>query len=326
MKIFKNLPVISIIIPLYNVAEYIEQCLQSVANQTYKGAIECIIVDDCGTDNSVQIVEDFIAHYQGSIQFRLLHHDYNRGLSAARNIGLDNANGDYIYFLDSDDWIDSNAIQNLYDAISSGDYVIAVSYFTANINGGADSVYREDWLFDTTRIIEPSQYAERFILEKSNHAATAKLYKKLFFNNLRFQEGKCNEDSLFIIDSLPIIKNNQFRCIEMPQYTYHYRIREDSICRGQNSSFKFDCMQNLKLAIFYYKDDAEIVALLKEKLKSHVVELVRHKPRNKDWYFSACETIRLYTNLELKNGRKSKAYIHLLLYKYLPYTSYLLNI
>ena len=78
-------PKISIIIPIYNVEEYIEECLQSVMRQTYKGEIECILVDDCGKDNSIAIAEQLIADYTGSIAFRILHHEHNRGLSAARN-------------------------------------------------------------------------------------------------------------------------------------------------------------------------------------------------------------------------------------------------
>lgn len=68
---------VTIVIPSYQVEDYIETCLRSVANQTYTGPIECIIVDDCGTDKSCQIVEKFISEYKGKIDFRLLHHDYN---------------------------------------------------------------------------------------------------------------------------------------------------------------------------------------------------------------------------------------------------------
>jgi len=94
---------VSIIIPLYNVKKYISDCLLSVARQTFRGKIECIIVDDCGTDNSVTLAEQFIAGYDGPIEFTMCHHNHNRGLSAARNTGIDVATGDYIYFLDSDD-------------------------------------------------------------------------------------------------------------------------------------------------------------------------------------------------------------------------------
>ena len=88
---------VSIIIPVYNVAEYIEKCLYSVIQQkTYN--IECILVDDCGTDNSIEIAEKIINQYNGPISFKLLHHNHNRGLSAARNTGINIATGDYVFF------------------------------------------------------------------------------------------------------------------------------------------------------------------------------------------------------------------------------------
>ena len=78
---------VSIVIPVYNVEAYIIECLESVARQTYRGEMECLIVDDCGADESIALAEDFIRSYQGDIHFQILHHDHNRGLAAARNTG-----------------------------------------------------------------------------------------------------------------------------------------------------------------------------------------------------------------------------------------------
>lgn len=94
---------ISIIVPVYNVSEYLSECLLSIVNQSSKDNIECILVDDCGTDNSIEIANDFIRDYQEAINFRVIHHEQNRGLSAARNSGIRAAQGDYLLFLDSDD-------------------------------------------------------------------------------------------------------------------------------------------------------------------------------------------------------------------------------
>ena len=104
---------------------YIEDCLQSVMRQTYRGEMECILVDDCGTDNSMEIVQQLVAAYKGPVVFKIVHHDHNRGLSAARNTGIDVSSGEYVFFLDSDDWISDGCIERLtqplgleqYDAI-----------------------------------------------------------------------------------------------------------------------------------------------------------------------------------------------------------------
>ena len=103
---------VSIIIPIYNVSKYLVRCLNSVVAQTFQD-IECILVDDCGKDDSNAIAVRYIQNYQGPISFKLLHHEHNRGLSAARNTGIDAACGDYIYFIDSDDAIIPETIETL---------------------------------------------------------------------------------------------------------------------------------------------------------------------------------------------------------------------
>ena len=103
---------VSIIIPVYNVAPYIKRCLDSIVAQTFQN-IECILVDDCGTDNSKEIVQQYIDNYQGYIQFKIIHHEKNLGLSGARNTGIRIATGEWLYFLDSDDAVTPNCISSL---------------------------------------------------------------------------------------------------------------------------------------------------------------------------------------------------------------------
>ncbi|MFW5517943.1 MAG: glycosyltransferase family 2 protein [Segatella copri] len=109
---------ISIIILVYNVEQYIEECLMSVTNQSITEGIECILVDDCGQDNSAAIAKRFVDSYQGDIRFTFIQREKNGGLSAARNTGIKAATGKYVYFLDSDDCLVPSAIETL---ISIGD-------------------------------------------------------------------------------------------------------------------------------------------------------------------------------------------------------------
>ena len=104
---------VTIIIPVYQVASYIEGCLHSVMEQTYSGDMECLLIDDCGTDDSMIIAERMMAAYEGPIRFSVFHHEKNRGLSVARNTGINAAKGDYIYFLDSDDELMPDCIEKL---------------------------------------------------------------------------------------------------------------------------------------------------------------------------------------------------------------------
>lgn len=93
---------VSIIIPVYNVAPYVEECLRSVLEQDYLDK-EIIIVDDCGTDNSMDIVQGIVTRCKSEV--RILKHPYNCGLSKARNTGIKEAKGDYVFFMDSDDYL-----------------------------------------------------------------------------------------------------------------------------------------------------------------------------------------------------------------------------
>jgi len=109
---------VSIIIPIYQVEEYIERCITSVMHQTYShSSIECILVDDCGTDNSIMLAQKCIDNYKGEMQFIIIHNEHNCGLSVSRNNGMKVATGDYIFFLDSDDYISDDCIAKLMNAI-----------------------------------------------------------------------------------------------------------------------------------------------------------------------------------------------------------------
>ncbi len=105
---------VSIIIPIYNVEPFIEECVNSVLNQTMTENIECILVDDCGSDKSFEVAESIIATYKGDIKFKLIRHEVNKGLSCARNGGVNAAEGKYIFFIDSDDYIMNDCIETLW--------------------------------------------------------------------------------------------------------------------------------------------------------------------------------------------------------------------
>ena len=107
---------VSIIIPFYNVEDYIEECLKSVINQTYKN-LEIICVDDCSPDNSYIIVNKYIDIDK---RIKLIRHKENLGLGGARNTGLQNANGKFVYFLDSDDYIEIDDIDALFQPYEKG--------------------------------------------------------------------------------------------------------------------------------------------------------------------------------------------------------------
>ena len=110
---------VSIIVPVYKVEKYIRRCLESIiAQETEDICMECILVDDCSPDESVAIARQMIAEYKGGMTFVILHHEQNRGLSAARNTGIDMAKGDFLFFVDSDDYLMPGAVAKLFNAVS----------------------------------------------------------------------------------------------------------------------------------------------------------------------------------------------------------------
>lgn len=105
------MPLVSLLVPIYGVEKFIEKCAVSLFEQTYSN-IEYVFVDDCTPDNSISVLRDIIAEYPGrKSKVRILHHEYNRGLAAARNTAIENAVGEYVMHVDSDDYLDIYAVE-----------------------------------------------------------------------------------------------------------------------------------------------------------------------------------------------------------------------
>ena len=212
---------ISIIIPIYNVATYVERCLYSALNQSYEN-IELVLVDDCGTDNSMNIVSEVVEKYVGNKKILLFKHEHNLGLSAARNTGIKNATGDYLLFLDSDDEIPLNAVELLLEATNENpDFVIG------NIKVLGSDKFSFYFSIPSGVIQGNELILDSFIKDKWYSMAVNKLIKKEFLLNhhLFFKEGILHEDELwsFILAT----KANKMSVVK--DYTYHYYIRNDSI-------------------------------------------------------------------------------------------------
>lgn len=216
---------ISIIVPIYNVEPYITDCLQSVMRQTYQEPLECILVDDCGTDKSMAIVEELIAGYEGPIEFRIIHHEHNRGLSAARNTGMDAATGEYMYFLDSDDWISDDCIEKLAKPLQEREFDMVVG----NYELVSEEVLPCPQLSEKEGAVFNDELCRSILSRGIFVMVVNKLFRKkhLQDNGLAFEEGLIHEDELFTFVSAMCISS----CYVLHQTTYFYRIRENSIMR-----------------------------------------------------------------------------------------------
>lgn len=185
---------VSIIIPVYHVEEYIERCVLSVLKQTYR-PLEVVLVDDCSNDKSIEIAKRTIEENSPtSIEFQFMKHEKNVGLSGARNTGIRNSTGDFLYFLDSDDELADDAINNMMEKqkgfpeveIIQGTMVRALDNESIDVN-------HMSFVKDNRSIRKLFFSRNSFLLE----SACDKLIKKDFIlgNNLFFKEGIIFEDS-----------------------------------------------------------------------------------------------------------------------------------
>lgn len=218
---------VSVVIPVYNVSAYIERCIRSVMNQTYND-FECILVDDATPDDSIAIAERMIAEYDGPIQFKMIHHKHNRGLSAARNTGTDAATGDYILYVDSDDAITSDCIEKLMAPFLNDDSIEIVM-------GNAEWIY-EASVPQSPQVpkhgnkdLRDNETIRHCFFDKKciEKAAWNKLISRKFLKNhgLSFKEGALWEDTLWMFY---VMKHLSHLCL-IKDVTYLYTKRLGSI-------------------------------------------------------------------------------------------------
>jgi len=229
---------VSIIIPIYNVSAYIERCIKSVMSQTYNGEIECILVNDASPDDSIDIAERLIADYNGPIQFRILNHEHNRGLSAARNTGIDAATGDYLYFFDSDDEITPNCIEKLSRPVLKDPTIEMVEgcytvIWDDSNNGKAECPMPKPQKDLTTRKAVRDFY---FSKQAHNKYAWNKLVKRTFLlkNLLYFKEGFLGEDYFWHFQYFKYLSHLYI----IPDITYKYCRRPNSITTKPNQDIR----------------------------------------------------------------------------------------
>lgn len=225
------MPLVSIGIPVYNVELYIEKCLLSVFEQTYQ-RLEILIIDDCGSDSSMQIVSDMIQNHPKGHLIRVIHHQENKGLGEARNTAIDNAHGEYMYFLDSDDYIEKCTIEKLLYEAEEYDADVVMASSRKILYGTGEEL--PTFSYKSKEILKgKDRFAEYLCQDLRWHIginAWNNLFTLVFLrnNNIRFAARK-DEDALFLSDFYSEIKC----AVLLPDITYNYVIRPGSIMGNQ---------------------------------------------------------------------------------------------
>lgn len=187
---------ISVIVPIYNVEEYLPACIESILNQTYKN-LEILLIDDGSTDNSGKICDEYAKQDKRCIVV----HQQNKGVSETRNTGLNHATGEYISFIDGDDYIHPQMLEILYEALQKGDYDFSMIlykevYTKEKFSVISDYVYQEINQDQLIYNLYNSSLKNNIYPEINFHVIWNKLYKKNFIGTLSFIKTS-SEDTVF---------------------------------------------------------------------------------------------------------------------------------
>ena len=240
-------PLLTVVIPVYNVEKYIKRCIESILIQGWKN-YDILLVDDGSTDHSPQICDDYVKAYD----FISVIHKENGGLSEARNTGISNAKGEYVYFPDSDDWIESSTFSDLAEVIESDKYDI-ISFNREFVKGEDDLIVSDPVL---TQVFEGKDaFVQMLKHSYITGFANDKIYRKSLFidNNILFPSGKYYEDlgtnyKLFLSANKVYATNQKY---------YHYLIdNPDAITKSWNEQ-KLENMISFFKEI-YYSDDVRL--------------------------------------------------------------------
>lgn len=229
-------PLISIIVPAYKVEKYLGKCIESILNQIYKN-LEIILVDDGSPDNCPQICDEYAKKDNRIIAI----HQKNGGLSNARNSALNIARGEYIGFVDSDDYIAKDMYETLYKGIIENDAQMAIcDFYHINELGEVVQDAIEPEIKEKIKILNQKEAMKEILWDKSIRGYVwTKLYKKECFDELRFPDGKNYEDVAISIKSFEKVN----KIVYLNKKKYYYLQRGDSIDNNKTEKNVNDAME-----------------------------------------------------------------------------------
>lgn len=245
---------LSVIVPVYNVEAYLRQCIDSIVGQTYRD-LEIILVNDGSTDRSGDICDEYVAR---DPRIKVLH-KANGGLSSARNAGMDVMTGDYVLFVDSDDWLDPNACEELMLQLVEHDADAIHFGFIKEYESGQSYAQA---IAEQPVITSPEKTLEMYAARELEPMMCMYIYEVSSLGTLRCQEGKIHEDEFF---NLEYFASAPRKVVISDGLYYHYRIRESSITTSKRSARNVvDCAEGFTLAMRRIKEqasDRQVLAL-----------------------------------------------------------------
>ena len=280
-------PLISVIVPIYQVEKYLEQCLDSILNQTYRN-LEIILIDDGSPDRCGDICDRY-----ASLDSRIkVIHQPNAGLSAARNAGMDIATGEYISFIDSDDYIDPHFYEKMEEGFQDYPEAPIIACFVYQDKNEQITHLSPNW--HTTQPVFHSSltFCEECLLGKMTVAVWNKLFRAELLKDIRFRVGRIFEDSLFMHDLSPILKQYPGDVVVIPHYLYYYRIRQGSICHGEEPYIIGNLHSYLDIITESKEQNPEFAQKLETQCQKNIIYLNGQLELNKEWKKKYAPTFR----------------------------------
>lgn len=306
---------------MYQVEQYLAICLKSITDQTMTDGVECILVDDCGSDRSLFIAKDFIEHYQGNVLFRIVEREKNGGLSAARNSGIDVASGEYVYFLDSDDEITPNCLEIMWSLVEK--------YGKVNLVQGA--FFEDEKYANSISNIKFPEFCtcqaeiKTFLLQYLGDivGAQSRLINLSFLkeHHLYFEEGIIHEDNLWTFFLSKYVRTMAYCDV----CTYYHRYNPNSITGNVNVIKETIAYKHI-IQTCSRSIDPFLIGIQKEWLLNNLITVINSKYYVKDAdlkemlsdFKSTCsfaEKLLLSLYLMLSNSALKNKMLHLLIRK-----------
>lgn len=254
-----NKPILSIIVPVYNVEKYLAKCLDSILAQTFTD-FEVIAVNDGSLDNCGKILDEYSLK---DSRIKVIHKE-NGGVSSARNSALDVAQGEYIGFVDPDDYISVDMYEHLMNEAKSGDYdIVQCNCALVGINGNI-SYYMDN--IKSREYTDTKDMICAFFVNDIRDSSCNKIFKRNITTDVRFgRELRVAEDRLFVHDCLLNAKKIKIT----DKYCYYYVVSDSSVIHSQFDEKLFDDLKVLDILYELYKDNEEVL----NSFRKHSAEL-----------------------------------------------------
>ena len=296
------MPKISFIVPVYNTGIYIKKCLDSIINQTFKEEIEIILINDGSTDNSDELIKEYIEN-SNSKDLMKYYTKENEGIAKTRNFGIDKANGEYIFFVDSDDYIDKETIKMLKPYIDND--IDIIKFKLQRIDKNNNILEKVDGpVFEETSGEEAFNmlYSEDVLLD----SPCVYVIKRNMFTQNNFKFNRTYHEDFGLI---PLIILKAKRFVSIPDYLYYYVQGDNSITR--NNDYE-KTIKKFEDALFHYDNAIEKINKMNLNRKSKenakifytnaiILKVNEIKEQDKDKYIKEIRKRKMYKNIKPRN-------------------------